>query len=191
MIRLALFLALALFLGGCGVRLTDEQAAQLGQAAANMAAADAVEKAAPAAPDPAAHERAAAVLREAALARVSAAIANLDGLPEPEKPASVLAPAGIPDQAKVAKEVEDAKAAKGDPPSGMLGMILGGVGGVGLLALSVLRFSPGAFGLVANLAHGILAPQATRDMRQAQAKAMDIARTAVEYGQAVTATLAT
>jgi hypothetical protein len=45
------------------------------------------------------------------------------------------------------------------------------------------------FGLVANLAHGVLAPKATRDMRATQAKATEVARQAVTYGHAV-ATLA-
>jgi hypothetical protein len=83
---------------------------------------------------------------------------------------------------KVEQEAEDAKAAADDPPSGMLGAILGGAGGVALLALSYLRFSPGAFGLVANLAHTFLAPKATRDMRAAQAKAAEVAEVAVAYG---------
>jgi len=183
----AILVALAaVSLGGC-VRMTDGQAAQAAQAKANMAAAGAIDKAAPTAEDPGAYRHAAAVLREAALARMSAAMANLD-LPAPETGPDILAPAGVPAAPAITAESHAAAVAASDPPSGMLGMVLGCIGGVGLLAVGVLRHSPGAFGLLANLAHTVMAPKATKDMRAAQAKAADIADQAIAYGHAVTAT---
>jgi len=173
---LSLGFLLGLFLTGCGTRLTDAQAKELAQAKADAAAAAACNDAA-----------ARNALFAACGYRVSAATAHLD-LPEPMTLAAVLVQSdGTPNMPAVEQEVAAAKAAAEDPPSGMLGLILGGVGGVGLFALGILRSSPGAFGLVANVAHSILAPRATKDMRAAQAKAQDVADAAVAYGHAVTA----
>jgi hypothetical protein len=171
MVRPALVLLAALLLVGCGRQITDAQAAQLSQARADAQAAARC-----------ADADARSALMLAAHNRLLAGLANLD-LPAPARaPESLVTPEGAPIAAAVEAEAQEAKAAAEDPPSGMLGAILGGVGGVALLALSYLRFSPGAFGMVANLAHAYLAPKATRDMRAAQAKATEVAEVAIAYG---------
>jgi hypothetical protein len=169
--RIALALVVAFALAGCGVRLTDAQAGQLSQAKADAQAAAACTDA-----------QARAVLLTAAHNRLLAGLADLDLPPPVTAPAELVTPDGVPVLPKVEAEARAAKAAADDPPAGMLGVVLGGVGGVALAALGVLRFSPGAFGMVANLAHAYLAPRATRDMRAAQAKAAEVAEQAVVYG---------
>lgn len=171
MTRFVLVTLAALFLTGCGVRLTDAQAQQFAQAKADAAAAARC-----------ADAEARSALLTAAHNRLLAGMADLD-LPPAAVPAEELVePDGAPVLPKVEAEVQAAQAAAEDPPSGFLGMVLGGVGGVALAALGVLRFSPGAFGMVANLAHTFLAPRATKDMRAAQAKATEVAEVAVAYG---------
>lgn len=160
---------------GCAPRPTDAQAEQLAQARADIIAARLC-----------ADADARSMLYRAAGARLMAGLANLD-LPAPLTSASAMvASDGTPDVAKVQDESDKAKEAEADPPAGFMGAILASAGGIALAALTYLRFSPGAFGLLANLAHGLLAPRATRDMRAAQAKAMDVAEQAVAYGHAVT-----
>jgi hypothetical protein len=164
------FLAFA----GCA-RLTDAQAASLAQGRADVEAARASNEAG-----------VRSALFEAAGARLMAGTTNLD-LPAPTTSVPALvATDGTANADAVKAEVAAAHADEKDPPSGWGGVIAGIAGGLGLAALSVLRFSPGAFGLVANLAHTVLAPKATKDMRAVQAKAMDVAREAVDYGQALT-----
>jgi hypothetical protein len=172
-----LALALAFLLCGCAgvVRLTEDQAKQLAQADADAKAAALM-----------ADASASLDALRASAHRVLAACANLT-LPPPETPPEAMVePSGAPILASLAAEVTAAKAAADDPPSGLLGVIAGAAGGLGLAVLAALRFSPGAFGLVANLAHAFLAPKATRDMREAQARAQDVARQAIAYGHAVT-----
>lgn len=171
--KLALAVLAAVLLVGCGGhRLTDAQARELAQARADTEAARLV----------ATDNAARSALYQAAGARLMAGLADLD-LPAPTVPvAALVTPAGEPILAAVEEERSAATESEGDPPSGWLAAAAGVAGGVGLMALSVLRFSPGAFGLLANLAHTVLAPKATRDMRAAQAKAMDVAHEAVAYG---------
>ena len=167
---------LLLLLGGCA-RLSPEQAAQLSQARANARASALT-----------ADQAARSTLAAAVAARLEAATANLD-LPAPQRSPESLVPAGSPDQAAIDAESRDAAADKDNPPAGVLGWVLGGVGSAALLALGVLRSSPGAFGLLANLAHTALAPRATREMRAIQVQAGTIAERAVAYGHSI-ATLA-
>ena len=153
-----------LLLVGCSRQLTDAQAAQLAQGKQDVIAARACTD-----------QAARSALFQAAGARLMAGLNDLD-LPPAAVPATTLVqPTGDPVPAAVEREVQESRAAEADPPSGVLGMVAGVAGGVGLLALSVLRFSPGAFGVVANLAHAYLAPKATRDMRAVQAQATAVA----------------
>lgn len=167
---------IAAFLVGCaGVRLTDAQAAQLSQAKADTQAARATTD-----------EAARATLFQAVGSRVLAGLAEVD-LPAPETPASALvAPDGTPVAGAVAAEFQASQAAEASPPPGRLSLALGAVGGLGLAALSVLRLSPGAFGAVANIAHTLLAPKATREMRKIEKQAVVVAQQAVQYGHTVT-----
>lgn len=165
---------LCFLLVGCPARLTDEQAAQLAQGKADIEAARITV-------DAEAFQK----LMRAAAARVMAALANLE-LPAPATPVSDLVEkSGQPIPVAIEAESKAAAAAEETPPVGIWGMIAAGAGGVGLLALSVLRFSPGAFGMVASLAHTILAPKATKEMREAERSAVVIAHQAVAYGHAV------
>jgi len=172
-VKLALVILAAVLLVGCeGYRVTDAQAAELAQARADTQAARLV----------ATDNAARSALYQAAGARLMAGLADLD-LPPPVVPvAALVTPAGEPVLPAVEEERSAATESEGDPPSGWLAAAAGVAGGIGLMALSVLRFSPGAFGLVANLAHTMLAPKATRDMRAAQAQAMGVAEEAVAYG---------
>lgn len=160
---------------GC-TRLTDAQALQLSQARADATAAQSTSDGA-----------ARATLYQAAGCRL------LAGLNDAELPPPIVAPSmlvngsDMPIAAAVEQESHDAKAAQDDPPSGWVAVAAGIAGGLGLTALSILRFSPGAFGVVADLAHAWLAPKATKDMRAVQIQAVDVAREAVAYGQQVTA----
>jgi hypothetical protein len=163
------------FLVGCDtVRLTQEQAKQLSQAKADTEAARLCTDL-----------DARSALFQAVGARLMSGLADVD-LPPPFTPASALVdPAGQP-TGLVHGELEAAKAAEEAPPSGWLNLALGAAGGLALTVLSVLRFSPGAFGLVANLAHTVLAPKATREMRAVQVKATAVAEQAIQYGHQVT-----
>jgi len=166
---------LCFLLTGCATRLTDEQITQLSQGKADIEAARLTVDA-----------EAFQALMKAGAARVMAALANLE-LPIPATPVSDLVEKnGNPIPVAIEAESKAAAAAEETPPSGLWGMIAAGAGGVGLLALSVLRFSPGAFGLVANLAHTFLAPKATKEMRAAEREAVAITHQAVAYGHAVT-----
>lgn len=166
-----------LLLFGCSgsVRLTRAQAEQLSQSKADIEASRLTV-------DPDARSN----LLMAAGARLMAAVANVD-LPEPATPASQLVdPAGQPIAAAILAENSSAKAAEEAPPSGWVKVAAGVAGGLALTLLSVLRFSPGVFGAVANIAHTVLAPKATREMREVQLKATAVAEQAVQYGHAVT-----
>lgn len=185
-IIIALILSLiVLSHAGCasGVRLTDDQAKEIAQAKADLAAARDMVRFAEALGE------AGAVIRDklylAAAHRFDAGTANVE-LPAPEKPAAALVTASGPNEALIEQESQDAKASAGNPPPSPWGMALGIAGGVGLAALSVLRFSPGLFGAAANIAHTFLAPKATREMREAEQKAHAVAQQAVAYGHAVT-----
>ena len=174
--RIAVLVCLVLLAGCKTVRLTEAQAVQVAQARADGQAAVATTDAA-----------ARSALLGAMASRLFAGTDNLD-LPAPETaPDALVEASGAPVPAAVEREATAAKAAANDPPAGLLGLIAGTAGGIGLAALGVLRFSPGAFGLVANAAHALLAPKATKDMRQAQATALDVAHQAIAYGHAVTA----
>ena len=163
-----------LALAGCQ-RITDAQAVQLAQGKADVVAARATTDAA-----------ARSALINAAASRLMAGLADVD-LPPPAHPAtSFVDAAGVPVEAAISQEQQEAQAAEKDPPSGFWKLAAGIAGGAGLVALSILRFSPGAFGVVADLAQTFLAPKATRDMRAAQAQAMDIAQQAIAYGHTVT-----
>jgi len=174
-VKLIALSCLCFLLVGCATRLTDEQISQLSQGKADIEAARLTV-------DAEAFQK----LMKAAAARVMAALANLE-LPVPATPVSTLVEKnGNPIPLAVEAESKAADAAEETPPSGLWGMLAAGAGGVGLLALSVLRFSPGAFGLVANLAHTILAPKATKEMREVQVKATAVAEQAIQYGHQVT-----
>ena len=162
-------------LTGCGTRLTDGQAAQLAQARADIQAGRSTSDA-----------TAANDLLHAAAARTMSAVADLS-LPEPlTAPSALIAKDGAPDSAAIKVEHERAAAAEQDPPSGWAGTVLAWAGGAGLLVLGAMRFSPGIFGVVADLAHQFLAPLATRQMRERQVQGAQIAEQAVAYGAAVT-----
>lgn len=167
--------AVVLFLASCGTRLTDAQAAQLSQAKADVEAAALTTD-----------YEARSTLLTAAHNRLLAGLENLD-LPAPQTPVEALVEKdGTPVLPAVEREREESRAAAESPPAGLSGLIWGGIGGVGLAALGLLRFSPGTFGLVANLAHNYLAPKATREMRDAQARATEVAEQAIAYGHQVT-----
>ena len=172
--RLAVALLAVLLLAGCA-RLTDAQAAQLAQAREDVVAARMCND-----------QAARSALFQAAGARLMAGLNDLDLPPAAVLATALVQPTGDPVLPAVEREQQKSRAAEADPPSGVLGMVAGVAGGVGLLALSVLRFSPGAFGVVADLAHTFLAPKATRDMRAVQAQATAVAQQAVAYGAAVT-----
>ena len=163
-------------LSGCsGPRLTDAQAAELAQARANTCAARR-----------ASDVDAANTLTRAACARSMAAIADLE-LPDPATPDTALvATDGTPHADVIHAESVAADASEKHPPEGNHAWAW--VGGAGLLALGVLRLSPGLFGGVANLAYAYLAPLATRQMRERQQQGALIAEHAIAYGAAVTAT---
>ena len=172
------FIALAclcFLLVGCATRLTDEQIAQLSQGKADVEASRLT-----------VDLEARSALLQAAGARLMAGLADLDLPPPATPPAKLVDPAGQAFAPALQAETEAAKAAEASPPSGLLGLALAGAGGLALAALSVLRFSPGAFGLVANLAHTIMAPKATKEMREVQMKAVAVAEQAVQYGHQVT-----
>lgn len=173
--RFAILLPLVvLVIGGC-TRLSDGQAAQLAQARADVEASRMTADAA-----------ARSTLLNAAACRLMAGIADLD-LPAPETPVSaLLAQDGTPDPVNVPAEARAAQASENKPPRGTLGLVLAGIGGVALAALSVIRLSPGAFGTVADLAHQFLAPKATRAVRAASMKSLEVAKEAVAYGRTVT-----
>lgn len=185
MTRLPLALLAVLLLSGCaGQRtLTEAQAAELAQARADVAAARAV---AVDDSDPEGDAKARAALYRAAAARLMAGLADVDLPPPATPPARLVDPAGAPLLPAVEAEEQAATASEEAPPPSAWGATLAWAGGVGLLVLGVLRTSPGAFGLLANLAHAALAPKATRDMRAAQAKAMEVAQEAIAYGHTVT-----
>jgi hypothetical protein len=169
-----LLFLLVLLLTGCGVRLTDEQTSQLSQAKADVEASRLTVDA-----------DARSDLLQAAGARLMAGLADVDLPPPYVTPAQLVDPAGQP-TALVPAELKASKAAEEAPPSGWLNLALGGAGGLALMALSVLRFSPGAFGVVAQLAHTLLAPKATREMREVQVKSTVIAEQAIQYGHQIT-----
>jgi len=173
-VKLVLVILALAGLTGCA-RLSDAQAVQLSQAKADVTAARMTV-------DPEARS----ALLMAAASRLMAGLNDLDLPPAPHPAQSLVDATGAPAAAAVAQEVQESKAAEQSPPSGILGMILAGAGGVGLLALSVLKLSPGAFGMVAQLAHTVLAPRATREMRAVQLEATAVAQQAVAYGHAVT-----
>ncbi len=178
---LALF---ALSLTGCsflGHRISDEQAEQLAQGKADVEASRLVEV-----EDPAA----AALLRQAAAARLMAAIANFTALPAPMTPVALLVDTATnkPIPEAIEAEHKAADAAEVDPPVGQTGKLLAGIAGIGLTALLILRTSPGAFGLFADLAYKIAAPLASKEARKVEKKAVVIAENAVAYGAALTKT---
>jgi hypothetical protein len=181
----ALLIAAVLFLASCasGTRLTDAQAKEIAQAKANLEAARAMEQFVTALGD------AGVVIRDrlyqAAAHRFDAATANVE-LPAPATPAAALVGPAGPNEPVITKEAEDAKVSAGNPPPSQWGMIGGIAGGVGLAALGLLRFSPGVFGGVAQLAHTFLAPKATREMRAVEKQSVAVAQQAVAYGHAVT-----
>jgi hypothetical protein len=175
-IRIAAILFAVFMFAGCeGVRVTDAQAVQLSQARSDVIAARMTTDAA-----------ARSALFQAACARLKAGMNDLDLPPAPVPPTAFVAPDGSPIMGAIEKESNDARSAEADPPAGWGAVIAATAGGLGLMVLSVLRLSPGAFGLVANIAHTILAPKATKDMRAVQAKATDVAEQAIAYGHAVT-----
>lgn len=172
-----IFLLTLLVLAGCdgSIRVTQEQANELAQSKADVEASRSTSDAA-----------ARSALLQAAGARLMAGLANVD-LPAPKTPAAAMVQQdGTPIIPMIEQESRAAHEAEKDPPVGFWGMVAAGAGGVGLLALSILRFSPGAFGVVADLAHTYLAPKATKQMRAAQQEATAIAQQAVAYGHAVT-----
>jgi len=166
----ALFwIGVVMCIAGCGTRITPEQAAQLSQGRADVEASRTPNI------DPVDASR----LASAAGSRLMAGTAGLD-LPEPEIPVTALVVPPQPEQ-----EMRAAHASEVDPPPGMLGYIAGGVAGVGLAALGALRFMPGTFGVVADLAHNWLAPKATKQMREVEQQSFAVAQQAVAYGHAV------
>lgn len=166
----ALFwIAVVMCVAGCGTRITPDQASHLSQARADVQASR----------EQTVDQPTAVKLLAAAGARTMAATENLD-LPAPQTPPAVLIVPPAPEQ-----EMRAAQAAEKDPPVGMLGYIAAGVGGVGLAALGALRFMPGTFGVVADLAHNWLAPKATKQMRDVEQQSFAVAQQAVAYGHAV------
>jgi len=163
------------FMAGCAARITEEQAQQLAQGKADVEAARLTS-------DQEAFQK----LIKSAAARFMSAVANMQ-LPAPAtKVDDLVGKDGTPVLPAVEREVIAAAAAEETPPVGFWGLVAAGAGGAGLLALSVLRFSPGVFGAVASIAHTLLAPQATKEMREAERKATVLAQQAVAYGHAVT-----
>lgn len=101
-------------------------------------------------------------------------------LPEPTTPASKLvAPDGTP-TAAVPEEVKQSSAAEKEPPSG--GSTWAWIAGGGLAALGLLRFVPGAGGMVADLAYSYFASRSSKDVDKKAHQLYQHGAAVVQYG---------
>lgn len=166
---LALVVA-GLFFSSC-IRLTDEQAAQLAQGKADVGAARLTS-------DISTRN----ALYAAAGARLMAGVYDID-LPAPGTPVSALvATDSTPITPAVEKEVQESHAAETAPPTGVSAGVLGMIGAGGLAVLGLLRFVPGAGGVVADLAYNFIAPKVSRETDRKAHELFQHGAAVVQYG---------
>jgi hypothetical protein len=162
-------LLLAVVVAGCLLssctRITEEQGKQLAQAKADVEAARQVED-----------QEARNALYASASSRLMAGLFDVE-LPPPFVPAATLAR----DPVAVQTEVKESMAAEKDPPSGT-GTAWAWIAGGGLAALGLLRFVPGAGGMVANLAYSYFASKVDKDVDRKAHQLYQHGAAVVQYG---------